>query len=81
MTFQDYGLNTVYWTLYVELMGSLFFIPLFWWRTSNTPAPARCLIPIVLLVASYLARDGGLFPQYFFCFELGILAYQLRDFF
>ena len=80
VTFQDYGLNTVYWTLYVELMGSLFFIPLYW-LTSNTPAAARCLIPIVLLVTSYLARDGGLFPQYFFCFELGILAYQLRDFF
>ena len=35
---------------------------------------------IALLIVSYLGRDGGLFPQYFFCFELGILAYQFRDF-
>lgn len=79
VTFQDYGLNTVYWTLYVELLGSLLFVPLYW-LTSRTPAAARVLILIALLIASYLGRDGSLFPQYFFCFALGILAYQLRDF-
>ena len=76
---QDYRLNTVYWTLYVELMGSIFFIPLYW-LTSATPAAGRGVILIGLLVLSYVWRDGGLFPQYFFCFELGILAYQLQDF-
>ena len=79
VTFQDYRLNTVYWTLYVELLGSLFFVPLYW-LISSTPATARLLTLIALLIVSYLGRDGGLFPQYFFCFELGILAYQFRDF-
>ncbi len=77
--FQDYRLNTVYWTLYVELMGSLFFIPLYW-ITSTAPASARLLILLALIAASFIGRDGTLFPQYFFCFELGVLAYRLRDF-
>ena len=69
----------MYWTLYVELLGSLLFIPLYW-ITSNTPTGARVLILVALVLTSFIGRDGGLFPQYFFCFELGILAYLLRDF-
>ena len=79
VTFQDYRLNTVYWTLYVELLGSLFFVPLYW-LTSSTPAALRGLILAGLLIASFIGRDGSLFPQYFFCFLLGILAYQVREF-
>ena len=79
VAFQDYRLNTVYWTLYVELLGSLFFVPLYWF-ISSTPAAVRLLTLIALLIVSYLGRDGDLFPQYFFCFELGILAYQFREF-
>lgn len=79
----------VYWTLYVELMASLLFVPLLWasklggWTT-------QLGLQFVLLLASYrytgqvtwlhvlwLPLLPG-FLTYFFCFHLGILVNRLR---
>ena len=76
--FQDYRLNAVYWTLYVELIGSLLFVPLFW-LTVGVPAWARSSILVALIVVSFIGRET-LVPQFFFCFELGVFAYLVRDF-
>ena len=78
ITLQDYRINSVYWTLYVELIGSLLFIPIFW-LTARVNCVGRLLFLVALMVVSFIGRDT-LFPLYFFCFELGLLAHRLRSF-
>jgi peptidoglycan/LPS O-acetylase OafA/YrhL len=88
-TFLSNQIVVVYWTLYVELMASLLFVPLFWLSGLGGWA-AQIGVQIALLLISYrfAGQPGWLhllwlpvlpaILTYFFCFHLGILVNRLR---
>jgi len=70
--FRDFRLNSVFWTLNVELLASIAFVPLFWLNT-NIGALVRVWILVGLLTLPLFSN--ALVAQYLFCFQLGIIAY------
>jgi peptidoglycan/LPS O-acetylase OafA/YrhL len=82
LLFLDNHINPVYWTLHVELAGSL-ALPFFFWLIHALPerrraAGAAALVALLLLLPALpyrFATISHMTSQFLFCFPLGMLVH------
>jgi peptidoglycan/LPS O-acetylase OafA/YrhL len=78
LVFVDYRMNGVYWTLYIEILGSL-AMPLLFVVSKSVGALGNVFALILLVFASFAAGTSSLFPQFLFCFYVGCICFALRE--
>ena len=78
LLFVDYRMNGVYWTLYIEILGSL-AMPLLFVVSKSVGALGNVFVLALLVFASFAAGTSFLFPQFFFCFYVGGICFLLRE--
>jgi peptidoglycan/LPS O-acetylase OafA/YrhL len=86
LLFRDNLINPVYWTLHVELVGSL-ILPCLFWFTLALPEKSRipgtvCMVVLMLLLPAApwrFAPISHMSNLFLFCFPLGMLVSLITD--